>query len=74
MDLVNLIYRGLYDSLATVDIAGGVLLAAICFQTGYVALFRAIHGADAGREPAPASTPRTSAARRESSASPWGSR
>lgn len=57
MDLVNLIYRGLYDSLATVDISGGVLLAAIWFQTGYVALFRALHGPDVGREPAPA--PRT---------------
>lgn len=57
MDLVTLIYRALYDSLATVDLAGGVLLVAIWFQTGYVALFRAIHGPDAGRDPMPAVRP-----------------
>jgi hypothetical protein len=84
MDLVSLIYRCLYDSLATIDISGGVLLAAIWFQTGYVALFRAMHGEDAGRAPTPAVrrampgpaspklTPPEPAPRRSSS--PWGSR
>ena len=61
MDLVSLVYRGLYDSLATIDLSGGVLLAAIWFQTGYVALFRAIHGPDAGA-PVPAAAPRRAAA------------
>jgi len=45
------LFTALYDSLATFDVAGGVLLAAIWFQSGYVRLFRAIHGPD---EPAPA--------------------
>ena len=57
MGLATLIYRGLYDSLATVDISGGVLLAAIWFQTGYVALFRAMHGEDAGCATVPTAQP-----------------
>ena len=76
MDLVNLIYRGLYDSLATVDISGGVLLAAIWFQTGYVALFRAIHGPDACQAPAPAQCAAAPPAAPEpgSAEPPWGAR
>ena len=80
MDLATLIYRGLYDSLATVDVSGGVLLAAIWFQTGYVALFRAIHGDDAGRAapaPAPLAAARRGASCRSASpgpAHPWGLR
>ena len=62
MDIVTLVYRGLYDSLATIDVSGGVLLVTIWFQTGYVALFRAIHGDDAGRAPAPATSPRRAVA------------
>jgi hypothetical protein len=56
--MLGFFYRALYDSLATVDVAGGVLLVSIWFQTGYVALFRAMHGDDAGREYAPAVAPR----------------
>jgi hypothetical protein len=51
--MLRFIYEALYNSLATVDVAGGVLLVSIWFQTGYVALFRAIHGDDAGREYVP---------------------
>ena len=56
--MLRFIYEAIYNSLATVDVAGGVLLVSIWFQTGYVALFRAIHGDDAGRRYAPASAPR----------------
>ena len=56
--MLGFVYVALYDSLATVDVAGGVLLASIWFQTGYVALFRAMHGDDAGREYVPAVAPR----------------
>lgn len=80
--MLRFIYVALYDSLATVDVAGGVLLVTIWFQTGYVALFRAIHGDDAGRAPAPAAgqarraalqsaAPQTAARK---SASPWSAR
>ena len=41
--------RLLYDTLATLDVVGGYLWVVIRFQTLYVALFRALHGADAGR-------------------------
>ena len=58
-------YTALYDSLAVFDVAGGVLLAAIWFQTGYVALFRAIHGPD---EPPPA---RVATLARIRPSSPW---
>ena len=52
--MLRFIYDFTYDALATVDVAGGVLLVSIWFQTGYVALFRAIHGDDAGLAPEPA--------------------
>jgi hypothetical protein len=66
---MSLVLKALHDSLATFDVAGGVLLVAIWFQTGYVALFRAIHGPD---EPAPVPA-RAIAARRTASSqiSPW---
>jgi len=70
--MFRFIYEALYDSLATVDVAGGVLLASIWFQTGYVALFRAIHGEDAGRAYAPAGAPpRTPAVPPPAPRSPW---
>ena len=56
--MFGFVYVALYDSLATVDVAGGVLLVSIWFQTGYVALFRAMHGDDAGREYVAAVAPR----------------
>ncbi|HWF76212.1 MAG TPA: hypothetical protein VN694_03460 [Caulobacteraceae bacterium] len=56
--MLRFIYEALYNSLATVDVAGGVLLVSIWFQTGYVALFRAIHGDDAGRQYEPVSVRR----------------
>jgi hypothetical protein len=56
--MLRFIYEALYDGLATFDVAGGVLLAAIWFQAGYVALFRAIHGEDAGAPPPAARTAR----------------
>ena len=75
MHLVSFIYRGLYDSLATLDVSGGVLLVAIWFQTGYVALFRAIHGDDAGHVASPTPAPRSGPpAHTPSPASPWGAR
>jgi hypothetical protein len=55
--MLRIIYDVVYDSLATVDVSGGVLLAAIWVQTGYVALFRVMHGDDAGRATAPAAAP-----------------
>ncbi len=64
---MSLLYTALYDSLATFDVAGGVLLVSIWFQTGYVALFRAMHGPD---DPAPAPA-RAVAQRRPVSFSPW---
>jgi hypothetical protein len=73
--MLGLVYDALYDSLATLDVAGGVLLVSIWFQTGYVALFRAMHGDDAGREYAPALAPRRVAATRpppSTPRSPWG--
>ncbi len=64
---MSLLYTALYDSLATFDVAGGVLLVAIWFQTGYVRLFRAIHGPDE-----PAAAPAPAAGRRQASPlSPW---
>jgi hypothetical protein len=60
--MLRFIYEAIYNSLATVDVAGGVLLVSIWFQTGYVALFRAIHGDDAGQRSAPAVAPRRLAA------------
>ena len=71
--MLRFIYDALYDSLATIDLSGGVLLVAIWFQTGYVALFRAIHGEEAGRAPAPAAMARP-VARPGSPASPWSAR
>ena len=66
---MSLLYTALYDSLATFDVAGGVLLVAIWFQTGYVALFRAIHGPD---DPAPAPAPALAAQRAaQARMSPW---
>ena len=56
--MLRFLYEALYDSLATIDVAGGVLLVSIWFQTGYVALFRAMHGDEAGRELIPATAPR----------------
>jgi hypothetical protein len=73
--MLGFFYRALYDSLATIDVAGGVLLVSIWFQTGYVALFRAMHGDDAGREYAPALAPRRVAAVSSPPStprSPWG--
>jgi hypothetical protein len=55
--MLRIIYDAVYDTLATVDIGGGVLLAAIWVQTGYVAVFRAMHGDDAGHAKAPAAAP-----------------
>jgi hypothetical protein len=74
--MLRFLYLALFDSLATVDVVAGVLLVAIWFQTGYVALFRAIHGDDAGRAPvAPAALRRRAAARLspppDSPNSPW---
>ncbi|HEX3406633.1 MAG TPA: hypothetical protein VHS81_05285 [Caulobacteraceae bacterium] len=60
--MLRFIYEAIYNSLATIDVAGGVLLVSIWFQTGYVALFRAIHGEDAGRDYVPAPAPRRRAA------------
>ena len=59
--MLRFIYEALYDSLATVDVAGAVLLVSIWFQTGYVALFRAMHGDDAGRQLIPATAARRAA-------------
>jgi hypothetical protein len=70
--MLRIIYDAVYDTLATVDISGGVLLAAIWFQTGYVALFRAIHGDEAGRAPAPATAPAPRTAKGALPRSPWG--
>lgn len=71
--MLRLFYDVLYDALATVDVAGGVLLVSIWFQTGYIALFRAMHGDDAGRVMAPAPA-RVAAAKLPASPgfrSPW---
>ena len=69
--MLRIIFHALYDSLATFDIAAGVLLASIWFQTGYVALFRAMHGDEAGRVLAPAAaTAKRPAADRPGA--PWG--
>lgn len=69
--MLRFIYDVVCDSLATVDISGGVLLGAIWFQTGYVALFRAMHGDDGGRASAPAASP-ARAANPALPRSPWG--
>ena len=69
--MLRFIYDVVYDSLATIAISGGVLLAAIWVQTGYVALFRAMHGEDADRPTAPAAAP-TPAANPALPRSPWG--
>ncbi len=73
--MLRFIYEAVYDALATVDVAGGVLLVSIWFQTGYVALFRALHGDDAGREYVPAVAPRRIAPTNlppPPARSPWG--
>jgi hypothetical protein len=69
--MLRIIYDAIYDTLATVDISGGILLAAIWVQTGYVALFRAMHGEDAGRATAPTKTP-ARPAKPALPRSPWG--
>ncbi len=72
--MLRFIYDALYGALATLDVAGGVLLVALWLQTGYVALFRAIHGDDAGRAPAPAAAPLRRVAIPTPPAPPWGRR
>jgi hypothetical protein len=69
--MLRIIYDVLYDALAIVDVVGGVLLAAIWVQSGYVALFRVMHGGDAGRATAPAKTP-AQPANPALPRSPWG--
>jgi len=74
--MLRIIYDAVYDTLATVDIGGGLLLAAIWVQTGYVALFRAMHGDGADRATAPPSAAAAQAQATHAAAprGPWGAR